>query len=30
LLKANPHGAKPGEPLPTIEETLRSIQVGAG
>ncbi|MBR1227110.1 MULTISPECIES: dipeptide/oligopeptide/nickel ABC transporter permease/ATP-binding protein [unclassified Bradyrhizobium] len=30
LLKANPHGAKPGEPLPTIEETLRSIQEGVG
>jgi len=30
LLKANPHGAKPGEPLPTIEETMRSIEVGVG
>jgi peptide/nickel transport system permease protein len=29
LLKANPHGAKPGEPLSTIEETLRSIEAGA-
>jgi peptide/nickel transport system permease protein len=29
LLKANPHGATPGEPLPTIEETLRSMQKGA-
>ena len=30
LLKANPHGARPGEPLPTIEETLRSIEEGVG
>jgi peptide/nickel transport system permease protein len=28
LLQANPHGAKPGEPLPTIEETLRAMQKG--
>ena len=26
LLRANPHGANPGEPLPTIEETLRRLE----
>jgi peptide/nickel transport system permease protein len=26
LLKANPHGATPGEPLPTIEEALRQLE----
>jgi peptide/nickel transport system permease protein len=26
LLKANPHSAKPGQPLPTVQDTLLEVK----